>query len=165
MALISESLVSALENQMGHENKNAHIYLFVAGFLNSKGMDKIAAFFENQYQEELGHFKMIYSFLVDLDVCPNISEVQETSQLSLGLGESIVSVAEKFMEREVLTTENLGELLDESMAEGNYIAEEFLRGMIEKQQHEYAEATEFMDKAKICGDNWMNVLIWNGSFG
>jgi len=150
---------------MGHENKNAHIYLFLAGYLNSKGMNKIAAFFENQYQEELGHQKMIYSLLVDLDVSPNISEVQETSQMSLGLRESIVSIAEKFMEREIITTKNLEEILDLAVDEGNHVVGEFMRGMIEKQQHEYAEATEFMDKAKICGDNWMNVLIWNASFG
>jgi ferritin len=165
MALISESLIDSLQNQMSHEMKNAHIYLFLSGYLNSKGMDKIAKFFAHQYDEELSHFRAIFDFLVDLDVSPNIIDVQDTNVFTLGLSDTITSVAQKFMEREVLTTQNLAEILSLSIDEENVLAEVFLRDMISKQRSEYAEATEFADKANICGDNWMNVLIWNNNFG
>ena len=165
MALISESLVDSLQNQMSHEMKNAHIYLFLSGYLNSKGIDKIAKFFSHQYEEELSHFKAIFDFLVDVNVSPNIVDVQETNALTLGLSDSIISVAQKFMEREVLTTQNLSEILSLTIDEENVVAEVFVRDMISKQRGEYAEATDFVDKANICGENWMNVLIWNNSFG
>lgn len=162
--LISDTLVDSFENQMSHEMKNAHIYLFLSGFLNSKGMNKIAEFFASQYQEELNHFKSIFDFLTDMDIIPNIVDVQDTNLISVGISDTIVSIAEKFMEREILTTQNLGEILSLTMEEENFVAEQFIRGMIQKQQHEYAEATEFSDKAQLCGSNWMNVLIWNNSF-
>lgn len=163
--LISEGLLAALENQMGHEMTNAHIYIFLAGFLNSKGLDKLAKMFESQYEEELGHFKLIYSLVTDLGLTPSIAEIDEVSLQSLGMSDSILSVADKFFEREFLTTSNLGELMLLAVEESNFVVEEFLREMIKKQQHEYEEATDFCDKAKLCGENWMNVLIWNNTLG
>jgi len=162
--LISETLIEALQNQMVHEIKNAHIYLFVSGYLNSKGMNKIASFFSNQYNEELEHFKLIFDFLVDMDVVPSIIEIDETNASTLSLQDNIISIASKFIDRETITTSNLGEILGLCIDESNFIAEQFIRGMIGRQQAEYAEATEFMDKANLCGSNWMNVLIWNNSF-
>lgn len=162
--LISETLVDSFQNQMSHEIKNAHIYLFLSGYLNSKGMNKIAGFFSSQYQEELNHFKGIFDFLTELDVVPSITDIEDTNAMTVGISDTIASVAEKFMEREILTTQNLGEILSLTIEEENFVAEQFIRGMIQKQQHEYAEATEFSDKAQICGNNWMNVLIWNNSF-
>lgn len=162
--LISETLIEALQNQMVHEIKNAHIYLFLSGYLNSKGMNKIAAFFSNQYKEELEHFRLIFDFLVDMDVSPKIIDIDETSASTLSLQDNIISIASKFMEREIITTTNLGEILGLCVDEDNYVAEQFMRGMVGRQQAEYAEATEFVDKANLCGNNWMNVLIWNNSF-
>ena len=36
-----------------------------------------------------------------------------------------------------------------------------MRKMLVLQQNEYAEATDFMDKAQLTGGDWMNVLIWD----
>lgn len=163
--LISDMLVSAFENQIGHEIKNAHIYLYISAVLNGKGLDKLALGFERQYGEELEHAKSLHSFLVDLNVVPKMVEIDETDSESLAMSDQIESIAKKYMEREISTTDNLGDLLTLSIEENNYVATEFLRTMIQKQQAEYAEATDFSDKAELCSNNWVNVLIWNNSLG
>lgn len=159
MELISQELSSLLVTQMGEEKTNAHIYLYIAGFLRSKGMEKLAEMFEKQYEEENEHFFNIYKFLTDLDIVPAIPSI-------LGVEfpiNTIEDVAEKFMSREILTTDNLFEIKQVSSDEQNSIVEEFMRKMIDNQRAEYAEATDFRDKSAVCGSSWMNVLLWNNS--
>ena len=41
------------------------------------------------------------------------------------------------------------------------VVEEFMRQMIVLQRQEYAEATDFQDKANLTSGNWMNVMLWD----
>lgn len=161
MELLSESLVSALELQMAHEKRNAHTYLFVSGFLKSKGLDKIASIFDKQYKEEESHFLKINKFLTDLNIVPEILEINTIDMNSSGIQDNIISIGRKYLELEKLTSESLGDILELSESEGNHVACEFIREMLKDQVHEYEESTDFLDKSELCGSNWMNVLIWN----
>lgn len=163
--LLSESIISSLELQMANEKKNAHTYLFISGFLKSKGLDKIAFLFEKQYKEEEEHFLKINKFLTDLSVVPNILEVTSTGMISSGIQDNIISIAKLYLSLEKETSESLGDILELCLSENNHVASEFIREMIKNQIHEYEEATDFLDKSELCGSNWMNVLIWNNTIG
>jgi len=43
------------------------------------------------------------------------------------------------------------------------VVEERMREMIKIQQQEYAEATEFLDKSNIIGNDWKFVFLWDAS--
>lgn len=162
--LISDEIISSLEYQMLHEKNNAYIYLFISGYLKSRGMDKLSSIFEKQHSEEQGHFMMIFDFLTKLSVVPKIQEGgEEFSFDTLNLSDDIVSIANLYMEREIQTTKSLDSILELCESESNYVCAELVREMIKNQVSEYDEATDFLDKANICGENWMNVLIWNNS--
>ena len=38
-----------------------------------------------------------------------------------------------------------------------------MRKMIAMQQKEYAESTDFMDKAELTGGDWKFVMLWNAT--
>jgi ferritin len=157
--LIEENLENALHEQIAHEITNSHIYLYICGYLRNKGFDNLAKLFMNQYEEEQSHAKIIFDLLTDLNT--NFSSLPiESGDFQIN---SIVDVAKLYLEREILTTESLKEIRDLAMDEGNVIVEERMREMIKLQQNEMEESTTFMDKAEICGSNWMNVLIWDGT--
>ncbi|MFZ2992520.1 MAG: ferritin-like domain-containing protein [Microgenomates group bacterium] len=155
--IISENLVQAIIGQMREEKINAHVYLFISGFLKGKGLDNLASIFENQYKEENEHFHKFFDILTDFNVVPNIPDIPNV-QFDFT---SIVDIANKFLERELLTTESITEIRDLSIDESYPIAEEFLRDMISLQRLEYEEALTMVDKAELCGSNWMNVFIWD----
>jgi bacterioferritin B len=155
--IISDDLVNALSEQIWREKLNANAYLYLAGFLRSKGLDNIAKFFMKQHDEETGHSIMIFDFLTDLSADPKTGEVPEVSeQCNL-----ISDVADIFLQREIATTESLNLLKKQAIQEDNPVAEEFLRDMLKLQRNEYAESTEFADRAELTGNDWQTVLLWD----
>lgn len=155
--LISDELNSALCEQIGHEKYNSSLYLFIAGYLKNRGFNNIASHFEEQHQEEFNHSKMIFDMLTDLNspvVVPEIDGVDK----NFG---TIMDIATAYLQREMDTTASLDAIKHLAMDEGNPVIEEAMRDMIKIQRNEYAEATDFMDKAQLTGGNWMNVLIWD----
>lgn len=155
--LISESLKSALVEQIGAEKENANIYLCLASFLNGKGLSNLAKKFETQHQEETEHSLIIYKLLVDLGVVFGIPEINSCN-LSFS---KISELANLYLEREILTTESLNDIKSQAIDEGNPVVEERMREMIKLQQAEYEEATDFLDKALLIQDDWKFVLMWD----
>jgi ferritin len=157
--LIPDELVSALQIQISHEKYNANLYLFIAGFLKNKGLDELGKFFLNQHDEETKHSLMIYELLTDLDAPVVIPEIDEVD-LSFN---SIMDIANAYLDREIATTDSLNEIKKLSIDKDGPIVEEFMRDMIKLQRNEYAEATDFEDKAELCGEDWSKVLLWDVS--
>lgn len=159
--LISDNLIESIVNQIGEEKKNANIYLGIASYLNGKGLSNLAKKFEEQHAEETEHSFILYKLLSDLSV---IFIVPETESYNLALIENIGDIANLYLEREIETTDSLGEIKNQAMDEGNHVVEERLREMIKLQQQEYAEATDFYDKSLLFNE-WWKAAIWDSSIG
>jgi ferritin len=154
--LISDTLGESLVGQLADEKRNANLYLSIASYLNGKGLSMLAKRFEEQYEEENSHALMIYRLLSDLGfvfVVPTIDEYSASF-------ETIKGIAELYLLREQLTTESLGEIKKLAVEEDNHVVEQAMRELISKQQEEYAEATDFCDKASMLPE-WWQVSLWD----
>jgi ferritin len=156
-SLISEDLTSALYEQWVHERENAHIYLFIAGDLKNRGFDHLASHFEGQHEEEIGHSKIIYDLLTDLNTPVKLMGISEV-ELQIN---SILDIASAYLEREIGTTESLDSIKLKAIEEANPVIEERMREMIKLQQNEYEEANTFNDHAELCGSDWFKVMLWD----
>lgn len=159
--LISESLKESLVNQLSEEKKNANIYLSIASYLNGKGLSNLAKKFEEQHSEETEHSLIIYKLLSDLSITFIVPEVESYDISNI---DNILGIAELYLDREVFTTESLGDIKKLAMEEDNHVVEERMREMIKLQQAEFAEATEFFDKSSLFAD-WWQVALWDSSLG
>ena len=159
--LISDSLKESLISQFSEENKNANIYLSIASYLNGKGLSNLAKKFEEQHSEEIEHSLIIYKLLSDLSITFIVPEVESYDISNI---DNILGIAELYLEREIITTESLGDIKKLAMEEDNHVVEERMRDMIELQQAEYAEATEFFDRSSLFVD-WWQVALWDSSIG
>lgn len=161
MQLISDSLKESLWGQYVHEVLNSHIYLYIAGYLQNKGLNNIAKMFMSQYEEEKSHSLQIFGLLTDLNTPVSIAEIPA--------GDFVINtpmdIAQQYLEREILTTTSLSEIKDQASEEGNYVVEELIRKMIAQQQNEYAESTDFQDKILLFGNDWKFVALWDVSIG
>jgi ferritin len=161
MVLINDSLKSALCEQIGHEKYNANLYLYMCGFLKSKGLDGLAKHFFEQHNEETGHSIEFFNLLTDLNADIRIPEIDEINMPF----NTIVEFAEAYLEREKLTTTSIDEIKKLAIQDNNPVVEEKCREMIAKQQKEYEEATTFLDNATLCGEDWYRVKVWSDSIG
>ena len=157
--LLSQELTDILVQQMCHERFNAALYLYIAGYLKNKGLDKLASKFESQYDEENSHNKLIYDFLVDMNSPISMDSV-DSADFEI---KSILDIANAYLSREVLTTKSLEEIKNMCISENNGVAEEFLRQMINRQRAELEEANTFYDQSELCENDWKFVFMWNNS--
>jgi len=155
--LISDDLNAALCEQIGHEKFNSSLYLFIAGFLKNKGFERIASHFEDQHKEEFEHSLIVYNLLTDLNSPIAIPEI---NAVNMNFG-SIIEIASAYLNREIETTISLNEIKKLAIDEDCPVVEERMREMIKLQQAEYAEATDFMDKAELTGGDWWKVSVWD----
>jgi ferritin len=154
--LISDNLKSAFEVQISHERYNATVYLYVAGWFRSHGCENLAKFFLKQHEEEISHSLIIFDLLTDLNVFPDIPSVDGCNMEF----SDIKTVADLFLQREIETTNSLNALKQLSIDENNPVAEERMRQMLIIQQSEYAEATDFSDKAYAM-DDLSDIILWD----
>ena len=158
--LVSEELVNVLVEQISHEKYNANLYLYIASFLNSKGLSNMAKHFEGQHEEEQSHAKMIYQLLIDLGIHFQFPSIEGCDMEF----PSIHDIAQRYLDREVLTTQSLDEIKIQAIEDSNPVVEEKMREMISLQQNEYAEATDFMDKSMNLME-WWQVALWDLALG
>lgn len=157
--LISDTLNESLCEQLSQEKYNANLYLYIAGYLRNKGLDGIAKHFVEQHSEETSHSLMIFDFLTAHSSPVSIPEVN-SPQMPL---DKITQIAELYLAREIGTTKSLNSIKHLAIDEDNPTAEEFMREMIKLQRNEYEEATTFLDKAILAGDDWKTILLWDAS--
>jgi|WetSurSiteA1Bulk_404760.scaffolds.fasta_scaffold00043_2 ferritin len=160
-SLINESLKAALCEQIGHEFYNANLYMYMCAFLRNKGLDNLAKHFESQHEEEIGHGKEFVSLLTDLNADVFIPEIDGVNKEF----NFIIVLAQAYLDREILTTRSINEILKLAIQTDNPVVEQKMREMIAKQQKEYEEATTFLDNAILCGDDWWKVKVWSDSIG
>jgi len=159
--LISNILRDAVCEQIGHEIYNGNLYACMAAFLKNKGLDNLAKLFEKQREEEYEHSKEFIDLLTDLGAEVYIPEINEVKIPF----EDIVSIANAFLEREIITTENINSIRKLATLEDNPVVEVHAKKMISIQQSEYEEATTFLDNALLCAgqDSWWKAKVWNDS--
>ena len=154
---LSDNLSSGSLDQYSHEILNSLNYIYIAAFLKNKGLDGLAKHFDEQFDEEIGHSKLIYDFLTDLNIP---FKVEPVDGVDFPIN-SIMDIATKYDERERATTENLEELLQISISDGNGVAQMFFQQMVDKQRKELEEVFTFIDRATLCGDDWFKVFLWS----
>ena len=157
--LISENLNEMLCSQLAYEKFNANLYLFIAGDLKNRGFNNLAKHFEEQHEEETGHSLIIYNLLTDLNSPVKLEQIDEV-KLQIN---SVMDIANGYLAREIITTTSLDEIKKQVIDENNPVVEERIREMILLQQNEYAEATDWLDHATLCGNDWFRVMLWDGS--
>lgn len=156
MTLISETLTNAIQEQISSEIFNSNLYLFLAGFLKNKGLDNLGDFFLKQSEEEIGHSRMFFGLLTDLNAEVKIPEISSPDVVI----STIKDIANAYLNREMETTNSIAELKKLAMDDDNPVCEEFFRKMIGLQQSEYEESNTFMDKANLMPE-WWQVALWD----
>jgi len=159
-SLMNESLKAVLNEQIGHEFYNANLYMYMCAFLRNKGLDNLGKHFENQHEEEIGHGKEFVSLLTDLNTDVIIPEIDEINMQFI----SIVGLAQAYLDREILTTTSINEILKLAIQSEDPVVEQKMREMIAKQQKEYEEATTFLDKATLLSE-WWQCALWDAAKG
>jgi len=142
--MIKPSLEQALNEQIGHELSASNAYLGIAIYFAGESLDRWAAFFYKQSEEERGHALKIVEFLVDVDATLRIPAVAEQATSY----KSGLAAVQWSLENERTVTGQFHRMADMALAEKDYTTFQFLQWFINEQVEEESSMQKLIDLIK-----------------
>ncbi len=134
--LISEKINHAFNLQMGHEFGNSHQYVAIAAYFEREALFGLAKLFYAQAVEEREHAMKFLKFLLDAGGKVAIPEIPAPRCEF----ESAIEAAQQALDSELVTTQQINDLVTLATEEKNYIALNFLQWFVSEQLEEVSTA-------------------------
>jgi bacterioferritin B len=151
--LISETLNAAINAQIGNEFGNSNQYVAIAAYFEGECLFGLAQIFYRQAEEEREHALKFVKFVLDAAGKVAIPAVP-APRSEFKSAEDAARVA---YDSEVLTTEQIYELMTRASTEKNYIAMNFLQWFVNEQLEEVSSAETRLAVIKRAGPNVLMV--------
>ena len=147
--LISDKINAAFNEQVGHELANSNQYVAIAAYFEGETLLGFAKMFYKQAEEEREHAMKFVKFILDASgkvVVPAIPAIRNEFA-------SAEDAAQLALEAETRTTHQINDLVTLTIAEKNYIAQNFLQWFVNEQLEEMTSAETHLAVIKRAGPN------------
>ncbi len=141
MAMINDSMVTALNEQVRREFQAAQNYLAMGVHLDGKSLEHLAAFFYRQADEEREHAMKLVRYLLDLGHQPTIPAIE----LPPGEFEGIKDIVQASLTQEQAVTRAIHELVDGALTAKDHATYQFLLWFVDEQVEEEASFGKLLD--------------------
>ncbi len=144
----SESLMAAMNRQVGYEMGASMQYISVASYFATESLDELARFFYRQADEERDHAMKFVHFLADAGATLEIPEVP-APRTGLGSAEECVALA---LAHEEKVTRQIYDLVEIAREDKNYIALRFLDWFVDEQFEEVTLMGSLLQVVRRAGE-------------
>lgn len=151
---MNEKLVKEINKQLNFEIESAHIYLAMAGYLATTGLEGFESWMFVQYQEELAHAKKFMNFLAERGDRVKITGFSDPENNF----ESVLDVFETSLNHEKEVTRRINNLMSIAHEVKDYAAVSFLQWFVDEQVEEEDAFNKVIDKIKIVKDAGLYLL-------
>lgn len=155
---LSNTLETALNEQLAKEAHASQIYLSYAAWADSQGLGGVANFLFRHAQEERNHMMKVLQFILKRGGTVKINAIPEPPENP----RNINNCFEKVFEHEVDNTRAIYKIVKISHDEEDWITWNFMQWFVKEQLEEETLAMELLDKVKIAGgDNISSNNLYN----
>lgn len=151
---MDKKLVDAINTQLNFEIESAHVYLAMAGYVATLGLDGFEHWFMIQYEEELAHAKKFINYLNERGERVNITGF-DTPKNDF---DSLLEVFETSLAHEKEVTKRINNLVSIGHELHDYAAISFLNWYVEEQVEEEDNFSKMIDKIKLVKDAGLYIL-------
>jgi len=144
---LSETLRTALNEQMTKEAHAAQIYISYASWAAGEGYDGIANFLFRHAQEERNHMMKVLEYIIERGAKVKV----EAIPAPLPDPASVQQCFEKVFEQEIDNTKSIYKLVKMSFDEEDWATWHFMQWFVKEQTEEETLALNLLDKIKIAG--------------
>ena len=152
---ISESLETALNEQIGIEFESFYNYLSMAAYFEANAWDGFASWMHMQSDEEREHAMKFYNYLLDRGRDVALPAIKAPAIEY----DSVLSVFEASLQQEQHVTSTINRLYRLALESDDYATVSFLKWFIDEQVEEEKTVTDMIDKLKRAGDNPETLLL------
>ncbi len=159
--MISEKMVSAINDQIKAEFDSAFIYLGMSAWFEEANLSGMATWMRKQYHEEVEHAEKFMKYLYDRGakvVVPNIDKPADKY-------ESPLAVFKEAYKHECYVTGRICKLMDLAAEEKDYATQSMLKWFIDEQVEEEAQTDEIVKKLEFIGTSHQPIYMLNKELG
>jgi ferritin len=138
----------ALNDQISMEANAHYLYLSIASYYETVGMDGVATFFYDQSAEEQMHMMKIFRYVNEMDGHALVPPVKKQPHVFKG----VLSTFELTYKHEKNVTGSINKIVELSAIEKDHGTYNFLQWFVEEQREEEALMRSILDKIKLIGD-------------
>lgn len=145
--MLSAKLSAALNKQVELEASSSQLYLAMASWAETQGLNGISTFLYGHADEERTHMLKLIKFLNERGghgIVPLLKQPPITFK-------SVKSVFEEILKHEVKVTQEINNLVEITLKEKDYTTHNFLQWYVSEQIEEEALARQIVDKLKLIG--------------
>ncbi len=153
--MLSDRLLSELNEQIRHEFYSANYYLAMAGYCLNKGLDGFANFFIVQADEERFHAMKFYNYINDIGGRLFISGYDDPKNDFT----SLEDVFESALHHEQFVTKRINTLAQLADEEKHYPTISLLKWFIDEQVEEEATMSTILSKIRLVGNSGPGLLM------
>ena len=150
---ISKNIVEPFNNQIKSEFSASAQYIAIAVYFEELGLLELAQFFHRQSDEEREHALKFVHFMLETGAKPIIPSIPE---LRNDFGDPAEAVAFA-LEQEETVTDQINNLVNISISEGDHASNNFLQWCVSEQVEEVDTMTTLLQTIKLAGDNLLLV--------
>ena len=151
---MNKKLEKAINDQLNFEIESAHIYLAMAGYVATLGLEGFESWMLVQYEEELSHAKKFIAYINERGGRVHI-EGFETPRNDFN---SLLDVMEVSLGHEKVVTERINSIMKIAHEEEDYAAISFLQWYVTEQVEEEDNFSKLIEKIKLVKDAGLYML-------
>lgn len=147
--MLSKKLEKALNSQIRIEAESSQIYLSMASWAETKGLEGIAQFMYKQSDEERMHMLKLVKFVNERGGHAQISELN-APKIEFG---SFQKMFQELFDHEIFVSKSINDLVHVTLEEKDYATHNFLQWYVAEQIEEEALARNILDKINLIGND------------
>lgn len=149
MELISKKVIELLNFRIAQEEASSRLYKSMSLWLDFHGFAGAAKLWRKYSQEEQVHAEWAYSYLLDLNIKPEVPPLAAPECDFDGL----VDIIQQSYDHEVVITTQCKEFASTAMTEGDFLALELAQKYNGEQIEELAKTQYWLDRLEAFGDS------------
>ncbi|NMA87142.1 MAG: ferritin [Tissierellia bacterium] len=159
--MVSEKLLTALNDQFNFELESAYVYMAMAAYCSDEDYDGFSHFFIMQAQEEYQHAMKFYDFIYDVDGSVELKAIPQPE----GNYESVLAAFKEALAHEELVTSKINKIMDIAVEENNRFTINFLQWFIEEQLEEENSMKKIISTLERIDGNFQGMYMLDKELG
>jgi len=159
--MISDKMQEHLNDAINLEFQSSYLYLSMAAYCESIGLDGFATWMRAQSGEEWMHGMKLFEYINDQQARVELKGIDEPKKK----WKSIVEVFEDTLAHEKKVTKTYNELMAFADEARDYTTQSFLQWYLDEQVEEEATAAGILDKLRMVEDRPQGILYMDSHVG
>ncbi len=159
--MIKKEVSSAFNKQIQHELYSAYLYLSMAAWMHSKGLDGMAQWLRVQTMEEMAHAMKFFDHIIERDATVELLEIEKPPTT----WESPLEAFKAALGHEQFITGKINDLVTLSNKESDYASNSMLQWFIDEQVEEESTASKNVQMLEMVGDSGNGLMMVDRDLG